>query len=771
MKKINILFFAIIGIAAQLNAQCDTTIINKAGWSISYFDSEEAVGEGPNNGHAIHCIDSDTTTFWHTEWQAAQPPFPHEIHINLGDTFPVNGFSMLTRGNSAAGKIADFEFYLSLDGTTWNNAQALGTFTYPDVNASAQTTEIYFGAIDAQYIKLVALTSATNHYYVVATEFDVYQDLNCGATGQNNQFISFNAIPDKSNTDAPFVISASASTAMPITYTIVSGPATISDSTITLTGTGGTVVVKAEQAGNASYYPVAATQSFEVIDISAISPTVTTKLTSAYPIEMPTLNAYPIYANAEISQPGLLSVTGMEFEVNGNTIPATLVNGAYLGWWTPASYGNYDVYIKATGSNNNVTIDTVNVNVVNNASSQTVQTFNGDLVNFDGSAASRWFYGTYTLPQSIGAYDQIIANFSVTCPAISGACDDWDRLAYVEYKAPNGSWMELFRYITPYGVACNHSIDVTDYASLLHGNIEIRMFIDTWGSGGWDLHMDFDYNAGAPTHLYSNIQEVWHGDYNFGNPTNLQPCDTVAINYPFNTQKATFRLTTTGHGWGSNNTGNAAEFYNATHDFHINNVASYTQNLWNTCNPNPDNCTGQAGTWQYNRAGWCPGTIAPPNSYDFTSEISNAPFNLAYVFQQSYRDFCHPDNPSCVTGITCADCNAGYNPFYRVGAYMISFSNTPINVGVQSLPEEKAFEIIAFPNPTTGLFKMNINEDAGKVVVTIHNISGATAKTYYFDNKSKLNAYQFDVSELSKGAYFIKVKTTSQSSVQKIVLN
>src|SRR5690606_22202438 len=128
------------------------------------------------------------------------------------------------------------------------------------------------------------------------------------------------------------------------------------------------------------------------------------------------------------------------------------------------------------------------------------------------------------------------------------------------------------------------------------------------------------------------IQEVWHGDYNFGNPTNLQPCETVMIDYSANTQKATFRLTTTGHGWGSNNTGNAAEFYDATHNFHVNGVASYSQHLWTACNPNPDNCTGQAGTWQYNRAGWCPGTIAKPNSYDFTSRIGSAPFDLSYIF-------------------------------------------------------------------------------------------------------------------------------------------
>jgi hypothetical protein len=102
---------------------------------------------------------------------------------------------------------------------------------------------------------------------------------------------------------------------------------------------------------------------------------------------------------------------------------------------------------------------------------------------------------------------------------------------------------------------------------------------------------------------------------------------------------------------------------------------------------------------------------------------------------------------------------------------MISFSNSPISVGIQALKEEKSFEVNAYPNPTNGLFKMEINEDVGNVVVTLHDISGATAKTYYFDGKSKLDAFQFDISSLSKGVYFLKVKTTHQSSVQKIILN
>jgi ABC-type anion transport system duplicated permease subunit len=80
-----------------------------------------------------------------------------------------------------------------------------------------------------------------------------------------NQTISFPAITSKSYGTAPFTVTASASSGLPLTFRIVSGPATISGSTITLTGIG-TVVVEASQAGNANYNAATpVSQSFAVV--------------------------------------------------------------------------------------------------------------------------------------------------------------------------------------------------------------------------------------------------------------------------------------------------------------------------------------------------------------------------------------------------------------------------------------------------------------------------------------------------------------------------
>ena len=69
---------------------------------------------------------------------------------------------------------------------------------------------------------------------------------------QSMQTITFGALSSKIYGNAPFVVSATASSGLNPTFTIVSGPATISGNMITLTGVG-TVVVRASQAGNANY--------------------------------------------------------------------------------------------------------------------------------------------------------------------------------------------------------------------------------------------------------------------------------------------------------------------------------------------------------------------------------------------------------------------------------------------------------------------------------------------------------------------------------------
>lgn len=74
-----------------------------------------------------------------------------------------------------------------------------------------------------------------------------------------DQTISFEAVSDKTFGDASFDISASASSSLEIIYTLVSGPATLSGQTISITGAG-SVTIEATQSGNDNYNSAAAVQ-------------------------------------------------------------------------------------------------------------------------------------------------------------------------------------------------------------------------------------------------------------------------------------------------------------------------------------------------------------------------------------------------------------------------------------------------------------------------------------------------------------------------------
>jgi len=65
------------------------------------------------------------------------------------------------------------------------------------------------------------------------------------------QGITFPEIPNKQTTDAPFTLGATASSGLPVNYTVVAGnaSASITGSTVTLTGTAGVVTDQSHTAG------------------------------------------------------------------------------------------------------------------------------------------------------------------------------------------------------------------------------------------------------------------------------------------------------------------------------------------------------------------------------------------------------------------------------------------------------------------------------------------------------------------------------------------
>ncbi|GAB5527532.1 MAG: hypothetical protein Roseis2KO_54040 [Roseivirga sp.] len=86
-----------------------------------------------------------------------------------------------------------------------------------------------------------------------------------------DQTITFLSIDAKTIEDTPFEPVITASSGLDITLDVASGPATVSEGTVTLTGIIGTVVLRAAQTGNDNYNPATVVeQSFEVTLVTSI---------------------------------------------------------------------------------------------------------------------------------------------------------------------------------------------------------------------------------------------------------------------------------------------------------------------------------------------------------------------------------------------------------------------------------------------------------------------------------------------------------------------
>ncbi len=584
-----------------------------------------------------------------------------------------------------------------------------------------------------------------------------------GTLNTSFQAISFPQLQPKLTTAAPFKLNATATSGLPVGYTLVSGPATLHNDSVILNGTPGTVKIKAYQYGNAQYDTAAPiTNTFDVVDPNVNVPTIDARHPLNGNVYMPSLAKIQLAALATINYPSLFSIQDLKFKIGSTTIPAhDFGNGHYTAWWQPSAYGSYAVQILSTNNYGAVGTVTVNINVVPANNDTTVQAFSGVLINtgipsviVDGN-----------LPSYIGAYDTIIATLTVSCP--SGGCGAWDHTASIEAKSHEGNWFEIIRYITPYATACSHKINLADYESLLKGKVTFRVSCGTLDNG-YLYALSFQFKSGTPAHMYSQVAKVWDGSYDFGNYANLQPISIFNYTYPTGVVSSKLKLISTGHA-GPSNTNNAAEFYDATHHVYVNNVNTFTQHNWVTCNPNPDNCMPQSGTWQYNRAGWCPGSIAKPFDYDLTPFVSTSNIALKYMLYEQYVDLCNPHHPNCVSGTTCTDCNADSQPFLVVACNMINFfSAPPPNPPMQNVEEHrKDFGLAVYPNPSNGLFNLASNNKPDNVCsVVIYNLMGNVVSQFEWRGENTT----INLTNFATGVYIMKVSNKDRVEVKKLMV-
>ncbi len=150
----------------EWSAGGDDGFISQSAWSLVSVDSEETAGE---NGYATNAFDDSRSTFWHTEWQDAQPAHPHEIVIELGASYSLTGMRYTPRQDKDQNGMVDaYEFYVSDTPSTWGTAVKTGSF-----GTTRDATTVTFPAKAGRYIRFVGLSEVDGRAYTSVAELDV----------------------------------------------------------------------------------------------------------------------------------------------------------------------------------------------------------------------------------------------------------------------------------------------------------------------------------------------------------------------------------------------------------------------------------------------------------------------------------------------------------------------------------------------------------------------------------------------------------------------
>ena len=120
-------------------------------------------------GDPMHAIDNDPTTFWHSKWSnpAAKPP--HILTLDLGKEQTFGGVVLTPRGDSANGRIREYEIDASDDGRTWGTSVAKGRLA----NRGEPQTIRFEGKRTARYLRLVVQSDWSNGGWATLAEIDL----------------------------------------------------------------------------------------------------------------------------------------------------------------------------------------------------------------------------------------------------------------------------------------------------------------------------------------------------------------------------------------------------------------------------------------------------------------------------------------------------------------------------------------------------------------------------------------------------------------------
>lgn len=300
------------------------------------------------------------------------------------------------------------------------------------------------------------------------------------------------------------------------------------------------------------------------------------------------------------------------------------------------------------------------------------------------------------------------------CPTGSQYCGSWDYTTHVYARPAGADSVEIARVITPYAtdwLAQNRKhdyvVDVTDYSSILKGNLAFRYAYDGY-SWGFTLTLKMEMIEGTPTMNALSVKNIYDGYYAYGKTAD--PIESHLTAKPFQysnpVAKVFVKNLISGHGSDDNY---CSEFCSKYYELKINGTSVSQKQLWRSdCGKN--DVYPQTGTWVYERANWCPGNVVDPITHDISSNTSAGSTFSVDIDMEPY------------TAPNQANASAGFG----VNSQLISCSAPNYNLDV-------SLEDIIAPSNDPNYFRSN--NICSNPRVKIKNTGTATVNSVLFDYK------------------------------------
>jgi hypothetical protein len=237
---------------------------------------------------------------------------------SLLGTGPVDQFTYLA-ATSTISFFVPTHIYGDAPFTVSASSESTGAITYLVVSGPATASGSTVTLTGVGTVVLSASQAASGNF-AAATAYTSF------TVAAEPPSLSFVPIVSKKLGNPPFAVSATSASSGAVTYAVISGPATISGSTVTLTGVG-TVVLSASQAANGNFAAATASASFTVTAVPPAVPTL-----SFMPIPAHVFGEAPFSVNATSASSGAVTyaVISGPATVSGSTVTLTGVGTVVL---------------------------------------------------------------------------------------------------------------------------------------------------------------------------------------------------------------------------------------------------------------------------------------------------------------------------------------------------------------------------------------------------------------------------------------------------------